>query len=559
MKMPAIPALSTHHAHVVTTRDGISFDSRDSKWPVGARTRINVEGLRERFGADLLDGLNGSLRSVVSKHSAGTIVGHAAALRHYHRTMFPKGKVERWTAKDLRNYRAKLVDEFGHEDYLIKLRSFLKLWKALQHPGVPDDAATTLLGMSLKACEVGRAVRTRDSKEGPLTPEELHNLTLDTYRAAEEGRIGLEDLSLAVFHILSGRRPCQSAALKCTDVDRTRRGDPAPGHPDGEQLLLLHVPRAKQRGHRFRETRRSIHFMEVYFALFEAQRDLVCAKFLAILEAHGFHLQTHDVAKLLGNLPLYPYWNEVQSTMSAAAALRTKNHAQALESLQTQAQGESWHQTSQRITAHLGRIATTSGAVSTDGTALKLGGTRLRYTKGTDLSRQGVGVAALAWLMDHSNFHSIGVYIDNLPEHAAQLSKALAGSLVLNRVASLFRGELVDSEADAVAGDDPRRSRISYKGEGAATCGVRKECGLGDGIPRACYTCDRFQPWVDGPHETVLEDLLQERDENQEALGEDHPVTRRRDKTIVAVINVIQRCNARRQEQSTDPFEQASE
>ena len=544
----SLPAVLENLPYMVTTRDGINFDSREGVWPVDAKNNFDVAELRKRVESSLLEGLNGTLCVMAGKQSASSFNIISAVLRHYQRAIYPDGLIKGWTARDLRNYRVKLVSDFGHEEYLVKLRSFLKLWKVLRYPGVSEDVAKSLKEMSLKGVKTGRAVRTQDPEEGPLTQEELHNLTLDVYRAAEEGRIGIEGLSLVVFHIITGRRPTQSAALKCLDVDRSRRADPEPGQQNGEQLLLLHVPRAKQRGHAFRETRRSVHLIQVYFALFEAQKNLVQDEMRRALDKHGFHLQPLDLEHLLAQLPLYPHWAGIHETLVDAAKLLTQNHSHAMLTLRLQADGQFWHLTGSQIATRLQQVAKAAGTLSREGKPLTFGGTRLRYTKGTDLGRQGVGLAALAWLMDHSTLSSAGIYIDNLPEHAAEVSKAMAGSLVINRVASWFRGEVTDLEANAIGGDDPGHSRIHYKGEGAATCGIRKQCGMGDGIPLACYTCDRFQPWIDGPHETVLNDLEQERNLACKTLGADHPVTKRRDKTIAAVIIVIQRCDARKRE-----------
>lgn len=535
-------------AYLVTTRDGITFDSREPIWPITAKADVDIGRVRERFDASLLTGLNATLRVLASKQASGTMQGHANVLLHYHKSMCGVGPIRRWDAVDLRNYRAKLVAEFGHEDYLIKLRALLKYWRALRHPGVSETAWAALKEMRLKSAPTGRAVRTLDSEKGPLSQEEVHQLTLDVYRAAEEGRIDFENLSLTVFHIITGRRPCQSAALKCKDVDGSRKADPEPGQAAGDQLLLLHVPRAKQKGHRFRQTRRSVRLVEVYFALFEAQKSLVQEEMRQLLRSRGFELQEHDLKHLLDHLPLYPHWASVRSTLEAATEQREQSPAIALQTLRVHAEGQYWHLDSQGVTNRLQEVCQVSGAQAASGEPLTLGGTRLRYTKGTDLARQGVSLAALAWLMDHSNLNSAGIYIDNLPEHAAELNKALSGSMVLNRVAAMFRGELVDSEAAAIGGDDPQRSRIHYKGEGAATCGKLKQCGLGDGIPMACYTCDRFQPWVDGPHEALLNDLEAERKRNAEVLGDSHAVTLRRDKTIAAVRIVVQRCAARKRE-----------
>lgn len=534
--------------YLVTTRDGISFDSRQRIWPIGAKADVDIGRIRERFDGALLDGLNATLRSLASKHASGTMKGFAHVLLHYHRSMFGRGLVRRWEAVDFRNYRAKLIAEFAHEDYLIKLRSFLKHWKALRYPGVSETAWAAIREMRLKGAPTGRAVRTLDTETGPLSPEEAHQLTLDVYRAAEDGRVDIEGLSLTNFHIITGRRPCQSAALKCKDVDSSRTADREPGQAEGAQLLLLHVPRAKQKGHSFRQTRRSVHLLEVYFALFEAQKNLVHEQMRQFLSSSGFDLQERDLNHLLDELPLYPDWASVRLTLETASEQLEQSHAIAWRTLRVHAEGEYWHLDSQGVTKKLQTVCRLSGAQAASGQSLALGGTRLRYTKGTDLARQGVSLAALAWLMDHSNLHSAAIYIDNLPEHAAELNKALQKSSALSRVASMFRGEVVDSEATAVGGDKPQQSRIHYRGEAAATCGKLKQCGMGDGIPLACYTCDRFQPWVDGPHEALLSDLQAERRRNAEVLGDNHAVTRRRDRTIAAVEIVVQRCAARKRE-----------
>lgn len=548
LSVTALPAVLGNPSYMVTNRAGITFDSREPTWPLGGKLNAHVEGLRKLFGKDLLEGLNGALRDGVQRSAGGTFGLLVNTLRHYHRAMHPNGFVECWDASALRNYRAKLAAEYGNEVKLAILRTFLKRWNALRYPGVPDDVVDALKGMRIKNIEGGRAVRTQDQDNGALTPDELHNLMQDIYRAVEEERLTAEELSLAVFHIVTGRRAIQSANLKCKDVDNSRRGDSEPGQAEGEQLLLLHVPRVKQSGRDFRETRRSVHLDEVFFALFEAQRDNVHAQMRRLLKDHGLELQPQDLEHLLANLPLYPAWRSITATVLDAAELRELNHAQALASLRVHAEGQFWHTTTMQIGRRLQNICDIAGTLSTAGNPLKIGGTRLRYTKGTDLSRQGVGLDVLAWLMDHSDLQSASVYIDNLPEHAAEIGQAMAGSLVLNHVASMFRGELVDSEADAIGGDNPRQSRIVYRGVGAATCDARKQCGMGGGIPLACYTCDSFQPWLDAPHESVLEDLLQERDLDREVLGDKDPLTRSRDKTIVAVINVIQRCNLRKLE-----------
>ena len=532
--------------HLVTSRDKITFDSRAKTWPLSAKINFDVQAARDRVGIDLMEGLEATFRNLASTRAGPTVAQYGLVLSHFQAAMFPGKKIRRWALIDFQNYRAKLIEEFGNETYLVKLRAFLKHWAALRQPGLEPAVTKALEGMNLTQYETGRAVRTSEPNEGPLTPDELHHLALDIYKACEDGRLDLQDLSLATFHIVTGRRSGQSAALKCKDVDRSRSADPEPGQAEGERLLLLHVPRLKQ-GLGFRGSLRSVHLLQTYFALFEAQRELVAGRLQEMLAENGFTLQPKDLQQLQGNMALYPFWEGVIESLDAASALREQGqHAQALETLRLHSEGQFWHLSSSQINRHLQSVVKTAGTLARDGTPLQFSPTRLRYTKGTELARQGVGLEVMAWLMDHSNIESVAVYIDNVPEHASAVNAAMSGSLLLKRIASLFRGRVVDSEVDAIGDEDPRASRIHYKGEPAASCGARKQCGLGDGIPRACYTCDRFEPWLNGPHDVVLQDLLQERKRDSLTLGVDHPVTKRRDKTIIAVINVIQQCETRR-------------
>jgi hypothetical protein len=59
--------------------------------------------------------------------------------------------------------------------------------------------------------------------------------------------------------------------------------------------------------------------------------------------------------------------------------------------------------------------------------------------------------------------------------------------------------------------------------------------------PIACYTCAYFQPWLDGPHEEVLDGLIGQRD-RVAALTGDLKVASTNDRLILAVSDVIHRC-----------------
>jgi hypothetical protein len=152
----------------------------------------------------------------------------------------------------------------------------------------------------------------------------------------------------------------------------------------------------------------------------------------------------------------------------------------------------------------------------------------------------------IAELLDHSDTQSAGVYIENIPEHVESLDKAVGHYLA--RYAQAFAGVLVDSESAAERGDD-LSSRIKIDGEGIGTCGSYGFCGAN--VPIPCYTCIHFQPWIDGPHEIVYEELIAERKRLIDLTG-DVQIAAVNDRSILAVADVIQRCAVRREELARD-------
>lgn len=366
--------------------------------------------------------------------------------------------------------------------------------------------------------------------------------------AAEAGKLSIGDFSLAYLHVCTGRRPIQSASLKCKDVIQTS-GEAEPGFPNGRPIFLLAVPRAKQRGHTFRETRRAVDLTVSNFQVFRAQCDDVQHNFQELLDKAGWQLQSADLRSLLDELPLYPSWPSVTEALELASQMRQAGqHGKAVAALRLDAETMAWHCKPNNLGARLSSICATVEVIGRDGKPLQVSATRLRHTKGTDLAREGLPSHLIAWLLDHSTSRSADIYVDNLPEHAAEIDRAISKSPTLQRFAEAFRGTLVDSEKDAIGGSDPEHSRLAYRGKGAATCGHLKQCGLDGGVPHACYTCSHFQPWLDGPHEQFLADLQAERAHLVSELGADSPVAKRRDKLIVAVGNVVQLCAARRVE-----------
>ena len=162
--------------------------------------------------------------------------------------------------------------------------------------------------------------------------------------------------------------------------------------------------------------------------------------------------------------------------------------------------------------------------------------TRFRYTLGTNLGREGHGELVIAEALGHSDTQNVGVYVRNSPEIVERLDKAVA--IQLAPIAQAFQGLLIPSERDARRGSD-RNSRISNGEVSFGNCGSYGFCSAS--APVACYTCSFFQPWLDGPHESFLDHLIEERDAVFEQMG-DIKIAAVNDRLILAVSDVVDRC-----------------
>jgi hypothetical protein len=163
---------------------------------------------------------------------------------------------------------------------------------------------------------------------------------------------------------------------------------------------------------------------------------------------------------------------------------------------------------------------------------------RFRRTIGTRAAQEGHGALVIAEILDHSDTQNVGVYVANRPEMAERIDKGVA--LELAPLAQAFKGKLVRTASEAIRGGDPsaRIRDLRFGEKEAGYCGSHGFCGFN--APVACYTCNSFEPWLDGPHELVLESLLAKRD-RQLANG-DKRIAAINDRTILAVAQVVQLC-----------------
>ena len=491
--------------------DGYWFSEHESIWTLSKSVNVNVGKV-----LNLLDMTSQS--------------GFVSTLVHYARTFSPDhvanmnsrlfGLLRDTGVSDINptmliNYRASLTSETEH--FLGALRGFIYKWHDLGYPGISDDVIDLLGEWTLKGNVKGDAVQRLDPTEGPLTDNELLAFNEGVVGAFEKDRISITELSIALLTSNTGRRPKQIAHTKIGDLDGTRK------NKKGEPMYLINIPRAKQRADGFRGSFKTFAMTQELWVVLNAQRK----NCIELIEGRlGFELQGPDRLAL----PLFPDLSAFEENMSVT---------QLREVFDT----DRLHMKSADITKTLQRVVLKSGCHSErTGEILEIFATRFRYTTGTRAAREGFGPMVIAELLDHTDTQNADVYIKNIPEHAAALDKAIGH--LLAPYAQAFQGVLVDREEDARRGNDPT-SRIRHKGEGTGTCGTYGFCGAN--VPIPCYTCMHFQPWLDGPHEMIYTFLHSER-ERILGIATDGAVAAVNDRTILAVAQVIQQCQRRRDE-----------
>lgn len=485
---------------VVTTRGGASFDPSQDRWSYGDSVRI-VRIDFDAFAAlsaQMLMSLKVLLIWYAENRSPSYVQNLSSRFLHFVRHMIAQGKptIDQVTDIDFLNYKASLTTDIAW--YLAPLSAMAKKWRALGLPGVTEAAMSFLTGLRIKGNPKGEAVLTMDVLRGPYTNIELESIQYALDESYRAGRIA-EDLYLLVWLFMAlGQRPSQYAAMKVCDVVpvSTSKGDIS---------YIVNVPRAKQR------------------------------------KAHPrVELKTRSLVSQLG-LPLHDYAQKIGRRF--AGILKDSTQAPLFPGERTAklSCGFEYHRTARSLADMLRHgLDLLNVRSERTGKRLHVTAVRFRRTFGTRAAQEGHGELVIAELLDHSDTQSVGVYVASIPEIVARIDRATA--LTMAPLAQAFKGHLINDESKASRWHDPNSRvidlRIDRSASPMGSCAQHSFCGFA--APVACYTCQSFEPWLDGPHEAVLDHLLAKR--TQLLNTTDARIASINDRTILAVGEVIQLC-----------------
>jgi integrase len=405
---------------------------------------------------------------------------------------------------DILNYRASLPAHV-HTRMLARLRPVLCKWHSMRLSGVSSDAVALIKSLRIKNPMSGRAVRTHDTKLGPLTSIEFDGLITKLNQSIAAGLIDEDYAVLTQILIGLGIRTAQCALLKVCDIQCESY--------DGRWRYLLRVPQVKQ-GHR------------------EMRSEF----------------RERTLPESLGKA-VYEHANRVRDRFAgilddpAAAPLLPARRPKAL------VPGYEYHSVAQDLEERL-RTALTRLDVHSErtGERLYIPPIRFRRTFATRAAAAGWNPQTIAEALGHGNTKSVMVYIEAIPDIAARIDRAVATEMA--PLAQAFAGTLIKNESEAIRGADPASrifdARIDRSQTPLGSCGQFAFCGFS--APIACYTCQHFQPWLDGPHEAVRDHLLERRAQLLATATEQ--IAQINDRRILAVEQVIQLCKRGKEQHS---------
>lgn len=465
------------------TRSGIAFRPDEEVWEwVDGPFRVHLDFTRLSLPPGFpLDSLKHTLIAFAKRGSARHLINMFQAFGHFLALRSAPTPLRTITAVEVSDYASQLK---SHEKWRLgSLNVLLQKWGKLGHRGVAPECTRYLRERRKPGNVKGAAVRRRDPIEGPFSEAEYTALYKAVDTAYGEGKARLWVAVLTRLLFACGGRISQYASLKVMDFV-VKEGE-----------FMVRLPQVKNR-----EAHSRITFKEFNLS---PQTGQLIQQYIESLKPLGHQAES----------ALFP--DTVVMTLGPQAARR---HEADLFF------GHCTSDTLSRvIIAALEAVAPPTERLHYE--AMPVAPRRFRYTYGTRLAEEGASKAVIADRLGHVDLQHVDVYFEASPKIVENIDKAMDAQLA--PLAQAFRGRLVEDEEHSTHKGAPGSRIIDFR---VSKAPVGSCSGKGQGCafnkPIACYTCFKFEPWLDAPHEKVLQRLQAERerwvsDERLAAINDD--------------------------------------
>lgn len=498
------------------------FDVYSETWQLDANKSLNFKLLRS---LGLTNRFEESFRKALADYASEFSSSYTDNLFRYCRWLLENGVTEKITEADIVNYKATLNAETEYK--LGYIRAFLLDWHDKGIPGVEKKAVALLESLTLSGNRKGKAVAIGCPHSGAYTFEEQTDFISWYVDAYTEKLISILDYALIMALQQTGARPIQLASLYYGDI--VIREELGVTHFD----LLL--PKAKKRDEVFRGA------MQTYTDVGE---DLILVltaqakRSVEIIERHFKVVLTEEQKK---EIPIFLHEQSLFEVSSFREFKKRQEITPDLFCLRQKGASPSVEATIRHIAKEC-PLKTKRIKVNGEFGDLHINPRRFRYTHATNMAMLGASDYTIAEELGHSDTQQVKVYTEFNEDMADRIDEALTSDLT--PLAQAFSGRLIDTEKDAVRANDPRSRINNGNGEPVGNCGKFGFCANGT---IHCYTCNKFQPWVNGPHKIVLKTVIKEVVKKRR-MGASEFVLQGHNRTVSAIKVVIEKCEARKQE-----------
>ncbi|OXI86018.1 integrase [Burkholderia sp. AU33423] len=477
------------------TKSGIAFRPNEDVWQwTDGPFRVYLDYRKINLpSAFPCDSLKHTLMVFARRNSASHVNNLFDVFLHFLSLRDDSQPLTSISVPEVSNYASQLKD---NEKWRVgTLNVLLQKWGALGLSGVEPDCTQYLRERRKPGNEKGKAVRTRDPDKGPFSESEYKALYKAVDAAYGTGEVSKWVAVLTRLLFACGGRISQYCSLKVMDLTTS----------DGS--FVLNLPQAKRRGVHSRAS-----FLEFDLS---PQTGRLTMEYINSLKAKGYG----DEA------PLFP--ETVVMKRGPLVAMRDE---------EDQFFGHCLSHTLSRIFSEfVNSLAPPTERLNF--APIPVTPSRFRYTFGTRLAEEGAGKTVIAERLGHVDLQHVEVYFEASPKIVDNIDKAMG--LQLTPLACAFRGRLIEDEEHSTHKGAPGSRIIDFRvaKKPVGSCASKGQ-GCGFTRPTACYTCFKFEPWLDAPHEKVLQRLQDERTR----WASDKRLAAINDDAIQAVREVIAEC-----------------
>lgn len=365
------------------------------------------------------------------------------------------------------------------------LLGILKFWMGRRYPGIASELQIYLRTSKVPKPRSTTEVQANEVSERPFSLARVKEITMRVESLYMSGEFDPQDNLLWRLIISEALRPSQIALLQFQDIDELS--------VSGWKGVELKVAMVKLHA---TPARSNLVPVTVAEAVATALRD------------HLAYMRSISGKNLLPQQPLFSVVRRPATVKHSPLSIN-----------------ELIDRTRRKISGEVGDL------VHTD-----LFCRRFKHTKLTHLAMLGAPIEVLARAAFHSSEGSLKYYVNFTDERFEEYEEKLSGHH--ESIDGAFRGNLIEQGEQTSTNTDNLILDETMTGCVGA-CG-RTPCGVL--APVGCYVCPRFEAFIDGPHEAVLNGLLADR-ARAAASGLPTETVTREDYLISAVREVVNRAN----------------